>query len=414
MIGVDSELRGLAAWMEAAAAEVIDAIIERQREQVPGYLHGEAPATDAAARDGARSMLTAICAGLANGREAPAHLPPGAVHQAALAAEEGLPFATVARTYAVAHSVVWEHLIAEIERRDLDPPGRAAVLQLLSHYLFGFVGHVTTELADVYAKERDRLVRDRERRKAALVRDLLAGLPVPQEHLAYELRSEHVGVIAWGDEPEEAVTGLAEATGLRLLTIGGPGNVTWGWLGGRPTVGRRALRSLGRYLPPGATRLAVGDPAPGPEGFRATHRQAAAAHRVALLGERPLTRYDEVALESLVLHDERLARDIALRELGPLAAPDQRAATLRETLRAYYTTGQNASAAAALLGVHERTVSYRLQSAGERLGHPIVTRRDELAVALRVLATLGEDAVLGRTAPGGAPAAPSRTPGALR
>ncbi|MGZ4270976.1 MAG: PucR family transcriptional regulator [Solirubrobacteraceae bacterium] len=403
MIGIDRELSELAGWIEAGLGELVEAVDERQREQVPGYLDGAAPIVDACGREATASILQAIAAGLTSGREAPAHLPPGAVHQAAVAAAEGVPWATVARTHTIAHAVVWERLIAELEQRDLDGDRRAAVLQVLSRFLFGLVDHITTELSGVYAGERERLVRDSERRKTALVRDLLAGLPVAPDQLAYELRSEHLGAIAWGADPEAAATSLAAAGDLRLLTVDGPGDVVWAWLGGQPTIGARALRALASAAVPADTCVALGEPAAGPAGFRATHLQASEAQRVALHRPQPLTRYDHVALEALALQDTRLAREFAVRELGPLAAAEDRAATLRDTLRAYFITGQNASAAAAMLGVHERTVSYRLASAGERLGRPIAQRRDELALALRVLAVLE---------PSGAPAGPA-FPGAM-
>jgi len=43
-------------------------------------------------------------------------------------------------------------------------------------------------------------------------------------------------------------------------------------------------------------------------------------------------------------------------------------------------------AAAAALGVNDRTVGYRLGSIEKRVRHPISARRDEMAVALRLAA----------------------------
>jgi hypothetical protein len=405
LIGVDDELAELAGWIEDAEEGLIDAVAARQRE-----LDSAAPLIDAGGRDATASILDAIRAGLTTGRDTPAHLPPGAVHQAAIAAAEGIPWATVTRTHAVTHAVVWEHLIAQLARWELDAQRSAALLQVVSRYLFDLIDHVTTGLAEVYAGERERLVRDSECRKAGLVRDLLAGLPVAPGQLAYELRSEHIGAIAWGAEPGAAVAQLAAETGLRLLTVAGGGDVVWAWLGGQPTIAARTARALAAVRLPPETCVALGDAGAGPEGFRATHRQANEARRVALLRPRPLTRYDEVALESLALQDVPLARAFAERELGPLGAPDERAAALRETLRAYFTTGQNASAVAAMLGIHERTVSYRLQSAGERLGRPVAARRDELALALRILAVLDPASGPASSVPA---SVPSRTPGTV-
>jgi len=169
---------------------------------------------------------------------------------------------------------------------------------------------------------------------------------------------------------------------------GGGGHSVWAWLGGRPRIEAGAVRALERFTPHGGTFLACGGVAFGEEGFVRTHREALQAYRVAVIGGAPVTRYDDVALEALVVQDERLAREFVERELGSLAAPDAKTARLRTTLRTYFSLGQNASATGALLKVHERTVGYRLATIEERIGHPIARRRDELGLALRIHALI--------------------------
>ena len=120
--------------------------------------------------------------------------------------------------------------------------------------------------------------------------------------------------------------------------------------------------------PPPGTQLAVGTPGEGVEGFRSSHRQALSTYRIARETTQPVTTFADVALLALTLQDPTLAREFVRCELGPLAAGDARSQLLRETLRAYFDAGQNAAAAAAALGVHERTVTYRLRSIEERLG----------------------------------------------
>ena len=286
---------------------------------------------------------------------------------------------------------LWEQMSAEVERRGLPDARRVEVLRVLSRYLFAYVDQVTGELAEVYQTERDRLLRSQERRRASLTRELLAGMPVSEEELGYRLRVDHIGVIAWGRNPEAGATQLAQELGCASLIAGGGGRSVWVWLGGRPRIGPAAARALERFSPPEGTFLACGDVAYGEHGFVQSHRQALQAYRVAIIGGAPMTRYDDVALEALVVQDERLARDFVARELGPLAAPDAKTARLRETLRAYFSLGQNASAAGALLKVHERTVGYRLASIEERIGHPITRRRDELGLALRIHALIEAD-----------------------
>jgi DNA-binding PucR family transcriptional regulator len=96
-------------------------------------------------------------------------------------------------------------------------------------------------------------------------------------------------------------------------------------------------------------------------------------------------RYDDVALESLVADDEARSRAFVSRELRGIDGHDRRSQLLRRTLRAYFASAQNGSAAAALLGVHEHTVAYRLRTIEERLGRPVTARRAELETALRLM-----------------------------
>ena len=128
----------------------------------------------------------------------------------------------------------------------------------------------------LYQAERDRLLRSQERKRAALTRELLAGMPVSEEELGYRLRVDHVGVVAWGRNPEAGATQLAQELGCALLIAGGAGRSLWAWLGGRTRIGAAAARALERFLPEEGTFLACGDVAFGEQGFVQTHRQALA------------------------------------------------------------------------------------------------------------------------------------------
>ncbi|MFE3778818.1 helix-turn-helix domain-containing protein, partial [Amycolatopsis sp. NPDC059090] len=55
-----------------------------------------------------------------------------------------------------------------------------------------------------------------------------------------------------------------------------------------------------------------------------------------------------------------------------------------ETLRTYFAAGENAVVTAQRLGVHSRTVAYRLRSAESKIGAHNM-HRDELATALRIV-----------------------------
>jgi hypothetical protein len=385
---VDADIRQLAAWLDSRVQEVTDVVDDRLHDEVPEYFEGIDPGMADVERGSVVANLRAVAHGLGHGRSLPDRLPPGAVDEALLAANEGLPWAAVLRTYAIGHASLWELMCAQVESRGLPDARRVEALRVLSRYLFAYIDQVTGQLAEVYQAERDRLLRSQERRRASLTRELLAGMPVSEQELGYRLRVDHLGVVAWGQNPEAEATQIAQELGCALLITPGGGRSMWAWLGGRPRIEAAAARALERFSPHGGTFLACGEVAFGEEGFVQSHRQALQAYRVAVISGAPVTRYDDVALEALVVRDERLARDFVARELGPLADPDAKTARLRATLRAYFSLGQNASATGALLNVHERTVGYRLATIEERIGRPITRRRDELGLALRIHALI--------------------------
>jgi hypothetical protein len=234
-----------------------------------------------------------------------------------------------------------------------------------------------------YEQERESLFRDRERRKSDLVRDVLDGMPVDTSRVTYNLRGEQLAVIGWGVAPHETVQSWAESLGCTVLSVPGTGDAVFAWLEGPPE--RLAEVVTKSFTPPAETYLALGAPAPGVEGFRMSHRQALEAYRVARIQPRAVTTYRDVALEALVVREPQAARDFVAYELGTIAGKDHRDSVLRETLRAYFQTGQNASSAAHMLDVHERTVAYRLRSVEDRIGASVGSRRDELSVALKLL-----------------------------
>ena len=167
----------------------------------------------------------------------------------------------------------------------------------------------------------------------------------------------------------------------------GQSGAAWGWLGADSIA--PTWPKLARELAlPAATFLALGAPGAGAAGFRLSHREALEAARVLRRTGAPLAIYDDVSLEALALRDERAAQDFVTRELGPLLDGDKRTQILLGTLGAYVSSGWSAASTGARLGVHERTIGYRVATIEQRLGRPLAARRDELGVALRLHAAL--------------------------
>ena len=92
---------------------------------------------------------------------------------------------------------------------------------------------------------------------------------------------------------------------------------------------------------------------------------------------------DDLAVERLLLADDRLLATVVERELGPLLADQRMGEELVSTLQVYFDTGENMRAAARRLHIANRTVAYRLERIVALLGHPLDgPSRQRLVVAL--------------------------------
>ena len=380
-------MREIAAWVEDATPQLVELMLERMRVEVPAYFASEDPGFMGTARESIAANLAAVAEGLSSGRDQPAQLPPGAVEEARMAAQQRMPWTLIDRTYRIGHAVLWEQLLSEVETWRLPSSERVDLLRVTSHFLFQYVDHVTAGLADVHQAERDRQIRGRERRRIAWVREVLAGVGGAGSGGDYDLAGQHLGAVAWGADPDRAITDLGQRLRATVLIVPGPSGSAWGWLGSSSIA--PAWSSVSRQLSlPADTFLALGAPAGGAAGFRLSHRQASEAARVLRLTGASLGTYDELSLDALVLRDERAARDFMQRELGPLLDDGKRRQILLETLRLYADSNWNAASTGARLGVHERTIGYRLAKIEELLGRPLAARREEIGVALRLQATL--------------------------
>ena len=388
---VESTLRRLSKALEARTEEILDAIAVRLRDEVPELDAAEQPEMWEPWREGTRASLLAFLGGVAGSREPPPRAPAAAVESAQLSARAGTPLPVLTRAYRTGHAVVWEFWLDTVEELVREAGLRRVVLQVGSRFMFRYIERLTALITQAYTEEHARSRRSSEQQRERAVRDLLAGAHLNGRALGYPLEVEHLGVVAWGTQAEQAVRELADATASKTLIVPVARGTVWGWLGGETGVRARALRAIARFRPAEGTAVALGDPAAGVEGFRRTHREARLAHTVALKRGRPVTRYDEVALEALAMQDEPLAREFVLRELGDLSTSEARTELLRETLLRYFAASQNAAAAAAVLGVHERTVANRLRAVEDLMGRSVGARRAEMETALRLWALFADD-----------------------
>ena len=366
----------------ARERELVDAMLERNAEEAVDFADlGDDAEMLEAVRDSARTNLREALAALSRDRRPPEQLPTGAVEEARSAARAGISVTSLLHTYRIGHAVVWEAIIDEVERLDLDPAARRDLLRAITRYTFSYIDGIIPLVSEAYAEERERLLNRREQRRVQAVRDLLDGGTAGADELDYPLGLSHVALVVAGAARREYVDGVARLHQSRVLAVDVTRETTWAWLGKREWADAE-LAAVAEHEADGV-RVALGEPGSGPEGFRLSHGQALRARQVGQLLRRGVTRFRSVAFEAVMLQDERAARAFVESELAPLG-DDKSAEKLKETLRAYFAVGLNASAAGALLGVHERTVGYRLRVVEEALSATLNDRRLEIEAALRL------------------------------
>jgi hypothetical protein len=319
---------------------------------------------------------------LARGAELPTTCPAPDVEAVAAAVQSGFSAETLLHSYRIAHTESLDAWLDCVDETPLEEGSQEACVMTISRYVAEYDDRVMRLVGEEFEREDSFRRGDLTRRRMRLVREVLIGSRDDLDEIGYDLTLEHLGVVAWGDGAEATLRELATATGRRLLSTMAEAGLLVGWLSHADPLTdeqRRAIRQVGRL-----TRVACGNPLRGLDGFRTTHRQAGDAYRVALRTEDHVTFYDDVALEALALRSEEIAQEFTRAELGSLDGDDPRFHELRDTLRAYYDASHNKSAAAATLGVHERTVARRLREIEELTGRHIDARRPELELALRV------------------------------
>lgn len=232
-------------------------------------------------------------------------------------------------------------------------------------------------------REQNGLPHTSEQRRLVVVQRLLRGERLDATLLNYNLQSFHVGVVTTGPPPPD-LENLRRRLRCRLLQVRAGAQTAWTWLGGSHEDVRSDLASLLALDWPAETAIACGSPAEELDGWRLTHRQAAAALPIAQQGDAPAVHYSDVALLSAAVHDDLLASSLRQAYLQPLEQNRDGGQAAKDTLRAYFKTGRNVSSAAAELGVDRGTVTNRLRAIEDRLGQSPDTISPELMVALRL------------------------------
>jgi hypothetical protein len=373
------KLEGISSAFERHIDEIAAVTATRSRAEIAELHDFEAPQFWEAVREITRGSRRSQAARLRNGRELPTECPAPDLEAARLAVSTGVSLPASLKSYRVGHAVGSDAWLDAIEETDLDDPSRRECLRVVSRFVDAYDDRLMELFTDEYMRSSEQNHRG-GRRRVALIREVLEGTTDDVSELAYDLDLEHLAVLAWGPNAAASVRRLAASLDRRLLMAEVSDQLFWGWLGSRSPLEPKAHEDLTRFEPTVGCALCLSNPEYGPSGFRRSHRQAGDAYLVALRHPQPVTLYADVALEALALRDEQVARDFAAGQLRSLNGDDK----LRETLRRYFASSQNAAATAAALGVHEQTVARRLKAVEERIGCPLNHRRAELELALRL------------------------------
>lgn len=324
---------------------------------------------------------------------------PSAVERYAVAvARHGRDLPFLLKVYAVGRSLGWQMLTEAVRAVPDDGPDRAELLMSLWDRLHTMLDASLERVVATYVAERQRLEGGTAAEQAALVERLLAdGHGEDAERasltLRHPLHHQHTAAVMWTDHAhgvavlEDAARRAAQALGAGAPLVIHRGRTLWCWLATAAPPDLALLAPERERLGTDRVRAAFGTTGPGLRGFRVSHREAVAAHRVAVDTpvDEPITLYADVELVAMLRGVPHEASAFVRRVLGPLADEGPTNDGLRETLLAVLEADGDLARVAAALHVHRNTLRYRLAKAEERLGYRVGERRADVTVALRYL-----------------------------
>lgn len=402
-------LQPTAAQMRASAAELAERIVSHVRAEMPEMFPDAQTVQEAlGSTEESLRQLAQIIEVAADPRQA--ELPPSTLAIFRSAVWRHVPLADYMRFYRLAQDQVWQWLFARITAVAQDPVDLATALQLSTGWVFAFVDRAMTRASQAYEVERETWMRGAAAARAAAIEDILSDRErdgqAASRRLRYDLTRHHIGVIAWVDhvpDKGDALSILSASVAEIAGSVAAETSITHpsgslavaAWLSDRHAFpvdgmevfedGPRALRLLD------GVSIAVGEPGYGLKGFRRTYIEASHARRVASLVAPqggPLTRYRDVAVTALCTADGEHASAFVSGVLGLLAGNDDVTFRLATTLAAYLRENRSRTRAAARLGIHPNTVSYRVRQAEELLGRSVSRDSLDLQVALTLLPAL--------------------------
>lgn len=400
---VVAESAAVIAGLEGRLDEVTDMVVQHLLAEI-AELRGETQLLELLRASAERNIDTVFAAIHHNIPIEHVEPPTAALEHARRLAQRGVPANALARAYRLGQQTMLDIVLNEVQLADLDPRRSLAVFRQLTDITFKYIDRISLQVIAAYETERDRWLETQNSTRALRVRELLdtetADVDAVSLAIEYPLHRWHLAVVVWCPETdqddelvrmERLVRGLGETLGSqgRPLFVAADRVTGWAWIPLTDNSARDAVSRTRRFAQADkqAPSLAIGDPLPGVDGFRRSHRQALGAHAVALAagpGAPRILANNDSGLSAAALLADKLdvVRVWVADVLGPLACDTEADQRLRETVRVFLRAGSSYKAAAAELNLHFNSVKYRIQRAEERRGRPISHDRLEVEFAL--------------------------------
>jgi hypothetical protein len=336
-------------------------------------------------REAVTEALDYAVGAIEHGQNWHAPIPIAAIAQARRAARAGVSLDTVLRRYSAGDR---ELAIYVAEEADGLPFG---IRQEIERTQSRPIDRLMEVVAEQYEDELARISQAPASGLQERMRRLLDGDTAVDLDPEYDIAGWHVAIVTNRADTERPIRSLAKTLDARLLFTEELGPRPYAWLGRRGGLDvARIQEQLQKQE--GDALFAIGESRRGPVGWRLSHFEAQATFDAMRGGGPPVSRARNLVLVAAILREPLLAEGLLASYITPLDKEGgEVGAELRKTLRAYFSTGQQASAAAELLGVDRRTVRRRLQAIEDRLDQRIEVCHAQLQIALDVEEALRPD-----------------------
>lgn len=341
-----------------------------------------------------------------NGLRNPEHglkLPVEALDLARSLARRSKDVKVLLRVYLSAHRGVFSYLTESIDRLGGGELGSDFVLREVWKRADLWMDESVESLIETFFEERQRELDGSAARRAEVVGVILAGDDIDEAdasaELAYPIQAWHTSFLVWTSRADARTIAVLRSAAdtvakcfpsAQLLTEVAGSRDLRGWVATRMPPPAEAFEQL-RTLDIPNVCIAIGVPAEGQDGFRASHTDARSAQNLAMVSRATpgFVDYRSVEVLCLAMADRDALVRMVRREVGPLCGSDKNLDPVRETVLTYLTNRMNVEATAERLYVHGNTVRYRLAKAEELLGCQLAERPRQIELALQYVAHLG-------------------------